>query len=223
MCFSSEASFIASAVLCVTGVVTIKKIKNKSQLLFASIPLLFSIQQFSEGFVWVSKVNIKYAYFEYPAIYIFLVFALVIWPIIVPISITLIEPNVKRKKVLKYLSAMGILLSFYMIYTLLFCNISAQITSFHIHYQIEYPLMFMKFKGLFYFIPIVVSIFISSIRRMNIFGFVLVFSYVFTFVFFHEYITSVWCFFAAILSGLILFIIIESNKENKLQSIKIKM
>ena len=45
MCFSATASFITGGVLSAVGVVTIKKAEKKSEIPFASIPLLFGIQQ----------------------------------------------------------------------------------------------------------------------------------------------------------------------------------
>ena len=54
MCFSSNASFGASAVLAVVGVVAIAKAKNTPGRLFAAIPIIFSIQQFAEGMLWLS-------------------------------------------------------------------------------------------------------------------------------------------------------------------------
>ena len=54
MCFSATASFGASAVLGTLGVITVAKAKTKPQKFFGTIPLLFSIQQLTEGLLWVS-------------------------------------------------------------------------------------------------------------------------------------------------------------------------
>jgi len=91
MCFSANASFGAGVILTVIGVASIKKCHHPYMLLFASIPLLFGIQQIAEGILWVTlpqpdNVNIKKA-----AKYSYLVFAQVLWPIWVPISIMLME------------------------------------------------------------------------------------------------------------------------------------
>jgi hypothetical protein len=44
MCFSATASFVAGTTLSTIGVVTITKVKQRSELPFALIPLLFGIQ-----------------------------------------------------------------------------------------------------------------------------------------------------------------------------------
>ena len=52
MCFSAGASFSAGVVLSVIGVATIRIVKHPSQLLFACIPIIFAVQQISEGVLW---------------------------------------------------------------------------------------------------------------------------------------------------------------------------
>lgn len=49
MCFSPEASFAGGIIISAIGVATVKKIHNPSQLVFASIPLFFGVQQITEG------------------------------------------------------------------------------------------------------------------------------------------------------------------------------
>lgn len=51
MCFSASASF---------GVASIKKTHHPSQLLFASIPFIFGVQQIAEGLLWLTLSNPDY-------------------------------------------------------------------------------------------------------------------------------------------------------------------
>ncbi len=53
MCFSATANFVGSGVLAAVGVVTLTKVKHRRELLFATLPTLFAIHQFIEGFVWL--------------------------------------------------------------------------------------------------------------------------------------------------------------------------
>src|SRR5271156_4059038 len=53
MCFSAVANFVGSTALGAVGVVTLTKVKHRRELLFASLPILFAIHQFIEGFVWL--------------------------------------------------------------------------------------------------------------------------------------------------------------------------
>ena len=57
MCFSAEASFAAAAVLLPAGGVAMQRAarRNLNYLPIATLPLLFGLQQFSEGTVFQTK------------------------------------------------------------------------------------------------------------------------------------------------------------------------
>ena len=54
MCFSATASFSAGAVLLGLGTLALKTASRPRELPFAAIPLLFAIQQLSEGVIWLT-------------------------------------------------------------------------------------------------------------------------------------------------------------------------
>jgi hypothetical protein len=87
MCFSAAASFTSGVVLSTVGAISIKKAKEPADIPFASIPLIFAIQQFLEGFLWLALTNPDYAFMEHFSTYSFLVFAQVIWPFWIPFSV----------------------------------------------------------------------------------------------------------------------------------------
>ena len=97
MCFSTSASFGAGVVLAVIAIAAIKKAKSGPETFFAGIPLMFSFQQITEGFVWVSLSNPGYSSLQQVSTYTFLFIAQVVWPLWVPLSIYLLEKNEKRK------------------------------------------------------------------------------------------------------------------------------
>lgn len=49
MCFSAISSFSASIIIGGIGVSTVKKTTAKKDTFFATIPIIFAIQQFCEG------------------------------------------------------------------------------------------------------------------------------------------------------------------------------
>ena len=98
MCFSASASFGAGIVLSAIGIASIKKSETKPQLFFASIPLFFAVQQITEGFLWLALSKPDYALLRWPATYIFLFFAQVVWPFWVPFAILMLEKEQKQKK-----------------------------------------------------------------------------------------------------------------------------
>lgn len=212
MCFSETASFGAAVALTTIGVFTLKKVETPNQLLFASIPLIFALQQFTEGFVWMSLMHPKHAHLEYSATFLFLFFAQVLWPLFVPLSMYMMEKNKLRKNVLLSLAILGILVALYRFYWLLDISVQAKIIEHHITYKFDTKSDFTKFYSVVYFLTTVVSTFISTVKKMKILGIAILFSVIISRIFFYHYFISVWCFMAAIISVFV-YIIIKAMKE----------
>jgi hypothetical protein len=210
MCFSAPASFTAGTLLAVIGVGTIIKAKKPRQKLFAAVPFLFSLQQFTEGVVWVTLKSGGHEPLQNAAAHIFLTIALVIWPVMVPISVWLMEEVRKKRQILAVLTAMGVIMSLFYAYYLIAYTITPNIDGLHIQYVDEFP---QTFVFLFYPAATVLPLFISSVRRMWMFGILIAASYLVTRIFYMQYMTSVWCFFAALMSLAIYWILDESRRR----------
>ena len=207
MCFSASASLTAGAGLLIIGAIAVSQSKTTPQRVLASIPVIFSVQQVSEGLLWLSlsgAISIKW---QNLFMYIFQVFAQVLWPTFVPLTILLFEKNVRRRQILRILLAVGMLTSLYLCWCLLFYNVSAMIEGHHIKYELDFPLGNRWFSGITYILAAVMAPFISSVRQMRLLGLLLLVSYLVSRIFYQDYLISVWCYFAAILSISILIII----------------
>ena len=199
MCFSATASIIAGGGLSVIGVLTLRQVRQKRDLLFASIPLLFGIQQIVEGVVWLSfgthTLNMV-------ATYAYSMFSHVLWPILVPLSVLLIETDPIRKKVLRIFALVGLLVGLYLLHLIVADKVTAQIVGNSIAYHSPhlYPLTIMTL----YLVATCGSCLCASNKIINIFGIALLASFGVSVWFFSETFFSVWCFFSAILSLLVL-------------------
>lgn len=214
MCFSASASFGAGAVLTVIGVVSIKKTHRASQLLFASIPFVFGVQQIAEGVLWRTLPNPDYLNTQKVFTYIFLFFAQVLWPLWVPIAILLLEKNATRKIIQKVWVVAGLMVGLYLAYCLMVFHVEAKIIGHHIAYLQDYPDSLRKYVILLYALATIVPPFFSHIRRMWMLGISILIAYVVTAVFYNHYILSVWCFFSSIISLSVYAIMVEiSNKR----------
>lgn len=219
MCFSSETSFTVSALLLITGIASIKKASTPKKFLFASIPLVFSIQQSVEGFIWLSLTSAGYAQWHLPGTYIFLWIALVVWPLWVPLSILFMEPDKKRRKTLSIITGLGVALSAYMMYALFLYPINSIVIGHHIHYDLLFPKDLRWFSSILYFLPTVLPPFVSSVDKTWILGALVFAANIISSIFFHDYVLSVWCFFAAVISVIVLRIM--QAKNEKLKEVKI--
>jgi hypothetical protein len=212
MCFSAGASFSGGAVLSAIGVALMRKVQHPSQRLFASIPILFAFQQFAEGVVWLTLKSGDHALIQSAAGNFFLLMALVIWPSIMPLAVMKLEQNKKRKKIIAGFLVTGMIVSLYYTFCLAFFNVNPTITGFHVQYVNDFPktLGFVVF-GLYIFATIS-PLFISTIKKMSLFGILVFVSCLITGVFYKEFLTSVWCFFAALISVVIYFILNPSHE-----------
>ncbi len=208
MCFSAKASFLTSGMLAVMGIVTLEKIKEKKQILFASIPLIFSAQQFIEGILWLSLTGKANPELIKLCAWGFLSIAFLLWPIWIPISLIFLEKKLNRKKILFSTLFMGIFVAIHNAYLMLQYGVSAQLTENHILYNVFYPSPRFLYTALYVFAT-VLPFFISSVPLMWFFGLVGFISLIITMFFYLNYLISVWCFFAAFLSVLIYLIIVK--------------
>lgn len=211
MCFSAGASFGASALLIGAGIGSMKRSGSTAMLPFATVPILFGIQQFAEGILWLSFLNSELAPWHVPSIYFFLFFAQVIWPLWVPFSIWLMEPDPTRKRILSYFMILGGGFSAYLVYCLFAYEVSAVVDGGHIKYYLYFPNMELR-RSLYFFVTLI-PFFISSLRFMKLLGIAFLGSLIISYYFFLGYVISVWCFFAAVLSALVLFVIISNKAE----------
>jgi len=219
MCFSATASFTAGAVLTVIGVASIKKTNHKSQLLFASIPLIFGVQQFAEGVLWLTLPNSDLISIQKVATFIYVGFAQVVWPICVPIAILHLEKRKSRKWTQRILVGAGLLLGGYLAYCLLIYPVEGKIIEYHIAYTLDYPNELRIFVITLYPLATIAPPFFSNIKRMWILGVTILFAYLVTAIFYENYLLSVWCFFSSVISISIYFIIkkiVDLDKQKRL-------
>jgi hypothetical protein len=213
MCFSAEASFAGGVIISAIGVAVVTKVHKPSQLLFASIPLFFGLQQFTEGVLWLTIPNPEYAGAQRIATHLFLIMADVLWPALIPLSVLLMESNARKRKIIKFLFITGLSVSIYYSCCLLFLNVTPQIMGYHIKYNSDFPENIAIPAFIIYLFATITPLFISSVQRTHLMALLMFFSCVVTAIFFTQFLTSVWCFFAALISGVIYWILSDSKKK----------
>ena len=200
MCFSSSASFIAGTSLCAVGVATLKKTEAKTELPFAMIPLLFGIQQLTEGVIWLTFSH-DAPLLKRTMTYLYSGFSHVLWPMYVPFAIGIMEAVRWRKKAIFAFQAAGIAVGLYLLYFIMTSPVVAEVVGSHIVYVS--PHFHLIPMILFYLSATCVSCFFSSHKFVKLFGVLALLSYIAAYLTYVKAVTSVWCFFAAILSVLI--------------------
>src|SRR5580693_1703279 len=118
MCFSATANFVGSGVLGTIGVVTLTKVKHRRELLFASLPTLFAVHQFTEGFVWLGFDGILSPTVTHNMGAAFMLYAQGLLPFLVPLSVMLFEPNAKSRRRMLPFAALGLATMLYTLWAL---------------------------------------------------------------------------------------------------------
>lgn len=215
MCFSANASFTAGVVLTVIGVASIRKTHHQRQYLFASIPLIFGVQQLAEGVLWLTIPNPDYINIRKTFTFIYLFFAETVWPILVPVAILLLEKQASRINIQSYFVIAGLIVGIYMAYCLFTFPVEAQIVGKHIAYMQDYPKSLQAISVILYGLATIIPSFFSHLKNMWILGTTIFISYLITAVFYESYVVSVWCFFASIISMSIYIVMIEISKSKR--------
>ncbi len=217
MCFSPEASFIGGSVLTTIGVLSVRKNREPDQRLFAAMPLVFGIQQIAEGFVWTALRSEQKDLMLRLSAYAFLTAALLIWPSFVPLSVRLMERDRRRKILLSILTALGFVTSLSYLAGLFIYEITVRIDYMHIDYGVNAPQNYLKIAYIAYLAVTLLPFLITSKRRVWFLGAVVVVSYAVAAYFYSEYLLSVWCFFAAVTSAIVWWIVGEARVTSRQQ------
>ncbi|MEY8837448.1 DUF6629 family protein [Cribrihabitans sp. XS_ASV171] len=205
MCFSAGASFALGGVLVAGGVATLRDgaARGSPWLGFASFPVLFGIQQVSEGMLWLS---IGQGAPSHATAKFFLFFAYFLWPLLVPLSAALVEPDEARRRWFFGAAALGagLGLLLYLPVVMPPDTLSITLEQHSIRYGTSaeaHGAVQIAGARLIYALVVCLPLLLSSWREIRIFGVLILASVVLGLVVASYAFTSIWCFLAALLSG----------------------
>jgi hypothetical protein len=223
MCFSATASFGASGLLLATGIVTLSQVKDPKQIAFASTPLLFSVQQLSEGMLWQVLPEAGLTGCQHISTYVFVTFGQSLWPLWVPFSLLMLEKSPIRKIILSLLFGTGMFVSAYLFYLSQQHKVTAELINHHIFYRFNYHDSLVEKYSWVYLIPAVLPNFVSSLKSVQLIGVLTFCSFILSQILFSSYVFSTWCFFSALISALIFFTIRFLNKIPQQKNAEVSM
>ena len=215
MCFSTTASVGAGVALGLLAIISMKKAKEPHQYALAGIPLLFSLQQFTEGVVWMSLTYSNWESYRTAATMGFLMIAQVLWPLCLPIAILRFEQDPNRKRILRILLGAGVIIAVYFLYCMFTFDVNASIVNDHIFYRLDYPQKLIPFAAGFYLLATGVTPLASKNKKIQWIGILILISYIITRMFFQPALISVWCFFGTAISVLIYAVVSEKQDSKR--------
>ncbi len=201
MCFSAASSFIASAVIGSIGVATLRHVREPRALLFAAVPMLFALHQFTEGFVWlgldgrIGKVALDHVTF------LFMLYAHGVLPFLMPAAVMLMEPPGWRRRAILGLTGIGALVCAWDVYGLVSFPSQAAIEINSIAYR-NPATDDLWISGL-YILATCGALLLSTHRVVRAYGLLNVIVLTIVHIVRNYAFASVWCFYAAIMSVMI--------------------
>jgi hypothetical protein len=201
MCFSAQASFVAGTMLLIVGAATVRRARVRSEVPYAWIPILFGIQQLLEGALWLTFPD-RAPLLNTVLTHAYSFFSHVLWPIYVPLAGLALETVPWRRQALIGIALGGIAVGLYLLATLFTLPIVATVTGRHIAY--ESPHFYALAAMSLYLLGTCASLMFSSHSRVVAFGVAAFVSAVAAYAFYSTWFISVWCFFAGVLSVIVL-------------------
>ena len=211
MCFSATANFVGSGVLGAVGVVTLTKVKHRRELLFATLPTLFAIHQFIEGFVWLGLDGTLSPAVTHDMGAAFMLYAQGLLPFLLPLSVLLFEPDATNRRRMVPFLVLGGATTLYILWALAAFPLQLYVRGNSIVYINQATNN--TAVAVLYVIATCGSLFFSKIRMMVVFGAANLAILLVVMAFKRYAFTSLWCAYAAIASMIILGYFWRSTEE----------
>ena len=200
-------NFTLSGAIGLVGILTLQKVSTPNEVLFALLPLLFALHQFDEGFVWLGMGgHIDTRALEIAA-GIFVYYAQGLLPFLVPLAIWLIEKDGYKKKLVGILTILGFGLAVYTMYGLSTVPTSVSVVNNTLYYKNPWTQNF--YDASIYILTTCGSLMLSSSISIQLFGFLNLIGLSIIFLLRPYGFTSLWCLYAAAISGLLYFYFLE--------------
>ncbi len=200
-------NFTLAGVIGVVGVVTLRKVSTPHEVVFASLPLLFALHQFSEGFVWLGVEKMIGARALEMAETLFIYYAQGVLPFLIPLAVWLIEKDSFKRKIVAILAVIGLGVAVYTMYGLATVPSSVSVINDTLYYK--NPWTENYYDAILYILTTCGSLMLSSSISIQIFGFLNLVGLTIIFFLRPYGFTSLWCLYAATISGLLYFYFVE--------------
>ena len=202
MCFSPVGDLVGGAVVVAIGVDACRHVKGRTEnWAIATFPLLLGLHQIDETFVWWALQGHVPRDIGNVAMWIYLVFALVVLPSLVPCLLAIFEPSRRRRRRYAPFLLVGLVVSGVILEAMLVGHPDARLGAYHVAYSIglQHGVLII---GL-YIVATCGSLLVSGNRALVWFGVANVLAIIVLALLCADGFASLWCFYAALVSGAI--------------------
>lgn len=202
MCFSATASFVTAAFVGAVGIAALRRVEDWRAVPLAATPIVFALQQVIEGALWLTLPAAPDSAAATGLTVLYLLVAEVFWPVHAPIAALLIEPSPRRRQFMAVCLAAGLAVALYLLWRIATVPHGAVIVEGHVVYAAPYGNS--NAIGAAYLAATGLALLLSSRRTVVALGAIVLLGSAVAYVFYRLSFVSVWCFFAAAASGMIL-------------------
>jgi hypothetical protein len=211
MCFSATANFVGSAVLGTIGIATLSEVKHRRELLFAAMPVLFAVHQFTEGFVWLGVDHRLPSIVTHDAGAAYVLYAQGLLPFLLPLSVLLIEPTTRQRRRMLGFVTLGCLLGVYILWGLIAYPLDISAAGHGIVYLNQ--ITTTTVVAVLYVIATCGALFFSGFRDLVVLGWLNMVGLLVVMAVRRYEFTSLWCAYAAVVSVIIYFFFRRSKEQ----------
>lgn len=197
MCFSAGFDLAAGTVITVVAIDTLRRNESARTLPLAIIPAVFAAHTLMSGALWLSFNGAISPQAGTAAAWAYMLVAFVLLPILIPLSVLLLEPPGWRRFALVALTGAGVVSGLGYLIGLVGGSGSAQACGWYIDYWIEAP---VPFSGVLYLIATCWALLLSGYRPLFLWGLTNVLVVVVLSDAVPRGLPSLWCLWAAVTS-----------------------
>lgn len=202
MCFSPQADLVGGVVITVIGVDAVRHVRQRRELTaLAWIPLLLGAHQFIEALTWLWLQGHIARGIGHLALWAYLLIALVVLPVSVPLAVIALEPTKWRKLMMVPFAAIGTVTATVLFAAMAGGPVGVRLAPYHLAYSVRLH------DGLLitalYVIAVCGPLLLSGYRHVAVFGIVNLAAVIIIARFTASGFASVWCGWAALSSGAI--------------------
>ena len=107
MCFSAEVDVVAGLAVGAVGVDALRHVRRPRDLSLGALPLLLGAHQLTEAFVWWADEGRVSVSTGRTAAWLYVGFAYVVLPLLVPLAVRAVEPDHGRRRVMAWAAVVG--------------------------------------------------------------------------------------------------------------------
>jgi hypothetical protein len=202
VCFSPEGDVAGGLIVTAIGVDTFRHLRGRKEYLFlAGLPLVLGAHQLIESLVWFQLRGEIPEGIGRAATWLYLVIALIVVPVLVPLSVMMLEPTRQRRLRILPFVLLGAAVATDLLVTMLHGPVTVRLGSYHLAYSIGLRNGVLV-VGL-YVLAACGALLLSGYRDIVIFGVANVIAVIALARLTADGFTSLWCFYAALTCGAI--------------------